>query len=105
MSKFDFAAVYEIYPRKVGKTRGLSLCRSKVKTEARYDTILAAAEEMRRLWQHAPKDKRGFCPQFDTWVSKGRWLDDQQIGPDGEARAPGRLTAGQQLDLANGSTL
>lgn len=80
--RFDFAAVYAHYPRKVGKSRGLSLCRSKVKSQAKYETILAAAEEMGRLWARASKDRMGFCPQFDTWVSKDRWLDPEQVGPD-----------------------
>lgn len=100
-SGFDFAAVYAAYPRKVGKTRGLSLCASKVKTQAKYDTLLTAAQEMGRLWRSAKKDRKGFCPQFDTWMSKGRWLDPEQIGPDGESKAPGELTIGEELDKAN----
>ena len=98
---FDFDSVYGLYPRKVGKSRGLKLCKSKVKSEAKYDTLVVAVAEMAQLWSRAGKDRMKFCPQFDTWISKDRWQDSEQLGPDGEAKPAGQLTPGQMLDRAN----
>lgn len=85
--RFDFAAIYAMYPRKVGKARGLKLCASKVKSEQKYQQLASAAQEMERLWSGATRDQLKFCPQFDTWVSKDRWLDAEQQGPSLDSKA------------------
>ena len=77
--RFDFAAVYAPYPRKVNKAAGMRKIRKLVTTQAAYARALAAAIEMGRLWA-CTKDKT-YCPQWSTWVSNQRWDDDEQQGP------------------------
>lgn len=87
---FDFESVYQSYPRRAGKVRGLNLARTKIQSPAKFAQMESAAQEMAELWRNADRAQMKFCPQFDTWVSKDRWRDDAQIGPDGQSNEPGR---------------
>jgi len=68
--KFDFLAVYALYPRKVGKTKGLAICERTVKTQKDYERLLVAvkryAGEMRTV-------EKQYIKHFDRWM--GCWQD------------------------------
>jgi hypothetical protein len=86
---FDFAVVYERYPRKKGKARGLISLKAQVRSAAEYQAVLrgvdAYAEEVAR-----ERTEAEFIPYFSTWVNEKRWLDytERQTGngqPSGES--------------------
>jgi hypothetical protein len=41
---FDFDAVYALYPRKLGRKKGIALCRRQIRTRARYEQLLLAVK-------------------------------------------------------------
>jgi hypothetical protein len=78
-SRFDFEAVYERYPLKKGKAKGLESLEKLVKTQAKYDAVMAgvvkfAAEEERHA-RNPGKDFHPSPPYFSTWVNEQRWQD------------------------------
>jgi len=96
---YDFDMIYSLYPRKVGKARGLALCRSKVKSQVKYELMLASAKEMCSLWRGRNKEQKEFCPMFDTWVSKGRWQEDEQVGPGSQESTGGKVSKLNLVEL------
>lgn len=43
-AQFDFDKIYDLYPRKMGKKRGVELCKAKIKTQELYDQLLGAVQ-------------------------------------------------------------
>ena len=71
--RFDFAAIYGRYPRKVGKTNGLKRLASSVKSAGDYAALVRALGVY--LAHVAGKDKQ-YIRQFDTWTTTWRdWLE------------------------------
>lgn len=68
--KFDFEAVYAAYPRKLGRKKGLQRCRSGIKTQAKYDSLLAAVKHY-TAFVAGTEDK--FIKHFDSFMSA--WED------------------------------
>jgi hypothetical protein len=71
-SLFDFNAVYKIYPRKEGKTKGIEVLSREIKTEEQYNLLMLATR------RYADKIKREaietkFTMLFSTFA--GRWKD------------------------------
>ena len=81
---FDLEAIYQAYPKKVGKKDGCKKLRTKVQDEGTYTTVLKAAQEMGRLWSG---EDLTYCPGFAPWVNQERWQDDSQQGPSRDGRA------------------
>lgn len=81
--EFDFGSLYESYPRRVGRAKGLEVCAKKVTTRADYEQLEAAVSAMARAWDGAPRDQLRYCPHFATWVNQERWRDTEQEGPAG----------------------
>jgi hypothetical protein len=73
--KFDLEAIYQVYPRHVGKTPGLAKLRKVVRDQATYDMVLAAACALAAHHERVQTEKQ-FIPQFSTWVNNERWNDD-----------------------------
>lgn len=67
VTSFDFEAVYALYPRKEGKTRGLAKCTTQIKTQADYDALLVAVKH------YAQSAEPPFVKHFDTFM--GCWRD------------------------------
>ena len=80
----DLEAIYQAYPKKVGKKDGCKKLRTKVQDEGTYTTVLSAAQEMGRLWSG---EDLTYCPGFAPWVNQERWQDDSQQGPSRDGRA------------------
>ena len=81
---FDLEAIYQAYPKKVGKKDGCKKLRTKVQDKDTYTTVLKAAQEMGRLWSG---EDLTYCPGFAPWVNQERWQDDSQQGPSRDGRA------------------
>lgn len=72
--RFNLEAVYDEYPRKIGKTPGLAKLAKQIKTDADYEIVMrgvvafAVAMESERR----PSEK---IPHFSTWVHQEQWRD------------------------------
>jgi len=76
-SKFDFESLYKKYPRKIGKSQGLTKCKRLVKTE--MDFILLEKAILRFCEHHtAQGTEPQFIPYFSTFINNWRdWLDPE----------------------------
>ena len=71
--RFDFESVYQAYPRKQGKAKGLKAAKAKIRTREDFDRFQVAVETMSTAWQgHETR----FCPHFSTFVNQERWRDE-----------------------------
>lgn len=72
--RLDFESVYEEYPRKEGKQKGLDLCKAKIKTQEDYEKLLCS---VRRYRAHCDKvgTQREFIKHFSSFISSGSWKD------------------------------
>lgn len=73
----DFENVYEKYPRKQGKSRGLAKMKAQVKTLEDLHHFGIALENYNK---HLKKNRidQQFIKHFDTWVGEWRdWIDPQ----------------------------
>lgn len=87
---FDFEALYEKYPLKKGKAKGLEKLRALVKTEAEFRAVTYGMECFLRD-EKRKGTETNFYPHFSTWVNSKRWQDytEGQSGngpPSGESR-------------------
>lgn len=69
-SKFDFAALYALYPRKVGKTKGLAQCHRQIKTAADFESLRLAIETYRAAVAGKSSE---YVKHFSTFM--GCWRD------------------------------
>lgn len=69
---FDFDAVYDLYPRKLGRKKGLQRCRSQIKTREKYDALLRAVKN------YAAHADPAYTKHFDTFM--GCWEDYVDAG-------------------------
>lgn len=74
LKRFDFDAIYQKYPKKEGKTKGLEKCRAQIKTQEEYNLLWLAVDRYVDLKKNEdPK----FLKKFDTFMTSWRdWLDD-----------------------------
>lgn len=72
--KFDFEQIYKLYPRKLGKAKGLKLC-AKIKSLAEFQELEKAV--LRFIQYHQRKNTEiVYIPHFSTFMSSWRdWLD------------------------------
>lgn len=72
--RFDLLAIYERYPNKKGKAKGLEKLKALVNTQADYEAVMLGvasyAEEVKRN-RTEPK----YVKHFDAWVNGRRWED------------------------------
>lgn len=81
---FDFEAVYNVYPRKVGKTRGFRTMREQIKTQADYDALLRS---VRTYAAHAANTETQYVKYFSTFMNTWRdWVSTPLDALNGEAR-------------------
>jgi hypothetical protein len=73
-SRFDFAAVYARYPRKLGKREGMASCEKLIRTPGDFEALAhgvdAFVAQVRKL--RTPEDK---IPYWSTFVNERRWED------------------------------
>lgn len=78
MSEFDFETVYNFYPKKEGKTKGIEFCKSRIKTEEDYQLLLKAVNRYSKECRDERREKK-FIKQFSSFMSVWRdyAYDDQ----------------------------
>ena len=87
-NKFDFDAVYSLYPRKAGKKLGLKRCKSQIKTQNKYNKLLTAVKNYSLICQKNCTDKQ-YIKQFSTFMNC--WEDYIEIEDDPSLTADDRL--------------
>lgn len=74
---FDFEAAYQEYPRKEGKSRGLQICKTQIKTEDEYRLLRKAIARYREHVKRTATEPR-FVKHFSTFMAFWRdWLDPE----------------------------
>lgn len=72
---FDFNLVYESYPRKLGKKRGLALCLRSVQTEKQYQDLVAAVSHYAEYCRRNKLEPR-YIKHFSTFMNAWEdWID------------------------------
>jgi hypothetical protein len=90
--------IYQAYPRKLGKARGLEAL-TKLSTE-QLSTVLGRARAFAADCQRL-RTATEYIPHFATWVRQRRWEDEQSAnGTGARARAsPGGATAADIYEM------
>lgn len=70
--KFDFESIYQKFPRKVGKTKGLEICRKTILSSIEFDNLFHAVD---RYKAHVTNERTEakYIMHFSTFMS--RWTD------------------------------
>ena len=72
---FDFEKIYEKYPRKEGKTKGLKQCVAQIKTQEDFDFLCSSVDRYRRKILADGTDPK-FIKHFSSFMSSWRdWID------------------------------
>jgi hypothetical protein len=71
--QFDFASVYDAYPRKEGRTKGIARLRSQVRTPEAFEQLRAAVRHYADKCRLEATEPR-FVKHFSTWAN-GVWRD------------------------------
>lgn len=64
--KFDFEYIYALYPKKVGKTKGMIKCKSQIKTLEKYDQLVDAVNNYKK---QTAKTESKYIKHFATFMS------------------------------------
>jgi hypothetical protein len=83
-NKFDFDKIYNLYPRKEGKKKGLTICNKIIDTSEKYTDLLKAVEnyvkhcksfktEIRYIKQFST-----FMNCFEDWISPDKSLLEEK---------------------------
>lgn len=86
--KFDFETLYQKYPRKIGKSKGLDICRKQIKTLGEYEELSQAIDRYKSyIAEHGTDPK--YIKYFSTFMNHWRdWIDFESLGekkPDSSA--------------------
>jgi hypothetical protein len=82
INDIDFDAIYQKYPRKEGKTKGIAQCAAQIKTSEDYEKLSRAVDKYAHLCKG--KDKK-FIKLFSTFMGSKKtptWMDylDKDVG-------------------------
>lgn len=73
--KFDFEILYEKYPRKLGKQKGIDKCKAQIKCEQDYLELSTAIDRYLN-YLRAQGTEAKYIKHFDTFMTTWRdWLD------------------------------
>jgi uncharacterized protein YdaU (DUF1376 family) len=73
--KFDLLEIYQAFPRKVGKAKGLEKLKALVKTQQQFADVLQAARRYAADMLRERREEKHIA-HFSTWVSQQRWQDE-----------------------------
>lgn len=77
-SFFDIEALYQAYPRKVGKTKGIEKLKKIIKSESDYQNVKTSIENYAGLVKAEQTDKK-YIKHFSSFISN--WEDYLEIEP------------------------
>lgn len=73
----DISAIYEAYPRKVGKAKAHTAIK-KALTKVTPEALLEKVNQFAEATTHYPEEDRRFIPHPATWFNQGRWEDNPE---------------------------
>jgi oligoendopeptidase F len=82
LRSFDFEAIYDKYPRKIGKKAGIEKLRKSVKTQEKYNLLVGAVSYYADYCLKQNTEEK-FIKHFSSWVSTWEdWIkEDQHLEP------------------------
>jgi hypothetical protein len=73
---FNFEQIYDLYPRKVGKSTGIKWLKTNIKSRSRYEKLNEAVRNF-ASYTEAIDTETPFIPHFSTWVKRFEdWTDE-----------------------------
>lgn len=73
IAHFDFELIYEQYPRKEGKSKGMKICKAQIKSEREFSDLKLAIENYSK---HVEGRDKKYIKQFSSFMSEWRdWVD------------------------------
>lgn len=76
---FDFEILYQIYPRKQGKTKGMEKCIKEITTEQLYSDLKKAIENYGKICASQNTEKK-YIKQFSTFMNCWRdYLENEEV--------------------------
>lgn len=92
-------AIYEAYPRKVGKLAALKAITTALRTsDMSAQGMLVATKRYADAVARWPKDRHQFIPMPATWFNQGRYMDDPATWAEGfRAARPSETTENERL--------
>jgi hypothetical protein len=73
---FDFEKVYNLYPRKKGKSAGLRWLKRHVRSSSRFDLVMEAVQNFANECNNRGTDENfipyfsSWCPQFEDYINE-----------------------------------
>jgi len=77
----NFEALYQKYPKKIGKSAGLKTCHRKIKTQNEYENLSTAIDNFNRVIEIENTEKK-YIKQFSTFMNC--WEDYLEIDTGGK---------------------
>ena len=76
--EFDITVIYDTYPKKIGKAKGLEKLNKIIKDQKKYDEVLHG---VKKYCDYVLKEniEKKYIKQFDTWVNQESWNDECTI--------------------------
>lgn len=79
LSDTDFLEIYKLYPRKIGKAKGLQKCKAQIKTKEDLECLKKAVEVYKSICQKEGTEKQ-YIKHFSTFMNCWRDYLDDDIG-------------------------
>lgn len=96
----DFERIYAKYPRKIGKQRGMKICKAQIKTPGELESLSLAVDRYVRHLTLTGTESR-FIKHFSTFMNEWRdWLDPNigEVSKIEQIKPKTRLTAADLSD-------
>lgn len=90
--KFDLEYIYQHYPKKQGKKKGIEKLSKIIKTQDTFDLILQGAKKYSEYCAENNTESR-YIKQFSTWVNGEHWNDEFETNKSLENEIIKRLEA------------
>ena len=78
---FDFIPVYQQYPRKDGKTAGITRIKGQINTQVQFEKFTRAVQHYRDYHLSRGTDKQ-YIKMFSSFCSKDVWVDWVEQAPE-----------------------
>lgn len=78
---FDFESIYKDFPRKEGKSRGISACETQIKTKDDFLALIKAVQKYKDLCESERREKK-HIKMFSSFMNELVWRDyiDEDVG-------------------------
>jgi biotin operon repressor len=80
---FDFESLYKKYPRKEGKTPGITKCKAQIKTQSDFEALSKAIDRYREYTVKTGVEPK-YIKHFDTFMTSWRDWTDPETGSAAE---------------------